>query len=113
MSIGLRKINDLVVRLSEKTISKQVDWEVTASPDKYLTTSSNYSIIISEEGEQGDDYFLTITDELDELIDRVGDPELTEVNENAYHIMQNMFVSARRNARGVDKAIDDILESLG
>jgi hypothetical protein len=104
------KINNLVVRLNEQTANGKVDWEVTASSERYLTTSASYSIIISEEEP---DYFLTIMDKYDDLIERVSDNDLKEFNNDAYELMRTLYISARRNARGVDKAIDDILNVLG
>jgi len=104
------KINDLIVRLHQKTEKNKVDWETTASSNRYLTSSAEYSIIISEEGE---DFFLTITDNWDDLIESIGDPELKEINPDAFNLMKSLYSLARRNARGVDKAIDEILDSLG
>ena len=104
------KINNLVVRLYEQTANGKIDWEITATSEKYLTTSATYSIIISEEEP---DYVLTIMDKYDDLIERVSDNDLREFNEDAYELMRSLYISARRNARGVDKAIDDILNTLG
>jgi len=103
------KILKLIHRLREKTETGSLGWEATASPKKFLTTLSDYSVLISEEG---DDYFLTIVDSWDDVIERVSDPELKQEDRKAYETMKSLYVLARRNAKGVDEAIDDILGSI-
>lgn len=103
------KIFTLIQRLHENTERGKIDWEATANSNRFATSSSDYSIIISEEGE---DYYLTIVDEFDELVERINDVELREVNSESLTLMKTLFSTARRNARGADKAIDDILRSL-
>ncbi len=103
------KILTLIHKLHDKTESGLMDWETTASSNKYLTNLSEYSVFISEEG---DDYVLSIVDSWDDLIERISDPELKAEERNAYELMQSLFYLARRNARGADKAIDDILSSI-
>lgn len=103
------KIFKLIEKLHENTEKRKMNWETTASSNKFATSTAEYSIIISEEG---GDYYLTIVDEWDELIERINDVELLEVSENSEQVMKSLFSIARRNARGADKAIDDILSSL-
>lgn len=100
----------LIKKLHEKTEHGEIDWEVTAHSSRFATSSSDYSILI---GEEGNDYYLTIVDKFDELVERISDVDLSN---DGYHdsltIMKSLFSLARRNARGADKAIDDILNSL-
>lgn len=103
------KIFTLIQRLHENTERGKIDWEATANSNTFATSSSDYSILISEEGE---DYYLTIVDEWDELVERINDVELKDVSRESLAIMKSLYSIARRNARGADKAIDDILSSL-
>lgn len=106
------KIFNLITRLHQKTEAGEIKWEATARPDRYLTSSADYSIVIASAEEQND-YYLMIVNEWDELIESISDRELRDTAPEAYHVMKSLFSMARRNARGADKAIDDILDSLG
>jgi hypothetical protein len=104
------KIFTLITKLHEKTERGEIDWEVTANSSRFATSSADYSILI---GEQGDDYDLFIVDQFDELVERVSDVDLARDGFNdSLQIMRSLFSQARRNARGTDKVIDDILNSL-
>ncbi len=109
MSMTNSKLIDLIRRLLNKSNEGEIDWEATANAKRFLTTLSNYSVLISEEGE---DYVLYIVDQFDEIIEQVADPDLREVDGDSFKLMKELHQVARRNARGADKAIDDILEML-
>lgn len=111
MNITNQKLLEIIVRLLEKTNTRQLHWEITASDSKYLTSLPKYSVIISEEGE---DYVLYITNpyQSNAIIERVADGELREIDPKAFVKMRNLYESARRNARGADQAVDDILNFL-
>lgn len=103
------KILTLINKLHEKTEAGKLDWEASASSNKFLTTLSEYSVGISEEG---DDFVLTIADSWGNLVERMSDPELKEEDSGIFELMQSLYYLARRNARGADKAIDEILDII-
>ena len=99
----------LIEKLLENTRSGNIKWEVTANANRFATSKADYSIIISIEG---GNICLEIVDDWDEEIERINDVDLRDVDSNSLDVMKSLFVIARRNARGADKAIDDILDSL-
>lgn len=103
------KIYILINRLIENTKSGKTTWETTARTNSFASFMANYSVIITEDGP---DYTLTILDDFDDLIERINDDELSSDYNDAIDIMRSLFSFARRNARGADKAIDDILNFL-
>jgi hypothetical protein len=113
------KRRQLVKRLLDSTHSGQTTWEVTGDDNAFLTSFPNYSIriIFLHPGNQPDpDYYLQIINQDSQLIEEFSDTELGSDMNNireSFRMMRDMYNTARRNALGVDKAIDDILEALG
>jgi hypothetical protein len=103
------KIYRLITRLYENTEGGRTNWEVTARSNSFASYLSDYSVLISEEN---GDYYLTIMNQEGDLIERISDVELGQEHGNSLKLMQTLFAVSRRNARGADKAIDDILSSL-
>ena len=103
------KIFKLILRIRDKTRIGEVEWESTANSNNFATSLVDYSVIISEKNQ---DYVLYIINSDDEVVEMVSDAVLSLEYGDAYIIMKSLFESARRSARGSDKAIDDILNFL-
>ena len=110
-----RKIARIVLRLAEKTLNDEIDWEESSVDNNYVATFSGYSISISEEpGFDADspDYVLNIRNEDGLVIESKTDVELKDYMSESFIKMKNLHQSARRKAMGVDDALDNILSQL-
>ena len=103
------KVYGLLCALLERTEENKLSWEVTAWDSKFITGLVDYTVGINEE--EGS-YYLTIENGLSEVIDYITDDDLYEIDGNSHAMMRALYGMARRNARGADKAIDDILRYL-
>jgi S-adenosylmethionine hydrolase len=117
------KLVELVRRIENKTAIGVLKWETTASENEFQTTLSSYVIQIqSKFSRDGDhDFTLNIIDGFGNAIESVSDTELARMaNEfgllkssgESYRLMEKIFVKAKRQALGVDSAIDNILSEL-
>lgn len=114
--MGNEKVWLLIERLYDKTKRGEIAWKETESKLEYQVSFSNYSVRIGERESNisnNVDYWIYIINEEGDIVEAVSDVVLNENNYgNAYAIMGEMFGSARRKAKGVDKALDDLLGEL-
>jgi hypothetical protein len=113
------KYKQIVDALYANTKSKSVLWKLTDRGNPY-TQFGNYSVLLeNKEDADGAPYILvTITDILGKFIDNFSDNTLSEDSpsdsdlESYWKVMDTLIETARRQARGADSALDEILNQL-
>lgn len=108
------KVVKLIRGLSKQTLAGKVGWEATEREGVFQVSYPNYSIRISiKEMDRGDDVWLTIINDVGDVVESVSDMTIKGSLPNAYSIMSNIYSEARRVAMGVNAAIDEILNDMG
>lgn len=114
----LERFAQLVKRLQEGTRAGKIEWTESTS-NSFETTVGGHVIYIAEhEDLVGDpmidpDYSIGIRRKVrDQWVDSVSDEELKQVLPGAFKTMQMLYKEARRNARGVEGIVDQILKDL-
>ena len=103
--------------LQQRTDDKKISWEETIHDNTYQSAFPTYTIQIGQYPNEDSfgktiDYFIRILDEYNKVIEEATDVDLKNEVEYSYNIMGNLYRSARRQAMGVDKALDSILSEL-
>ena len=107
----------LMQRLYAKTAAGQVQWERTANEDVFQSSFPSYVVRVSVEpssNPEAPDYFLTIRDEHGRVIESTSDVAILQAipESKAFTLMKELHDMARRQALGVDKALDSLLSEL-
>lgn len=110
--------NDKIVTffelLKKLTNNGNMQWSVTSDDDIYQSSFSNYSVQISkcpdENGEP--DYFITIFDSNGETIEHLQPSDISPPYRKPYLEFSELFEITRRQALGVDQALDDIIKEM-
>jgi hypothetical protein len=116
--MGNYKIGLLIKTLKTRTEEGLISWNETEKDGVYQVAFPNYTIRVSiRMSEQlSYDYMVSIYNLDGKLIEEVSDPDLSSYlggDDNSYNFMRDLYDNARRNAMGVDKALDEILSKLG
>jgi hypothetical protein len=116
------KIVTLVSKLETNTISNALIWEATAETQEFQTTLANFVVRICEQFDPEDpvhpDYIIKIIDSEGNVMESTTNVDLAKMEHKTfgqrhpYEVMQSIFKMAKRQALGVDKAIDSILSEL-
>ncbi len=105
------KYRQLIDRLITKTDRRELAWKEGVYPDSFQVAFPNYSLTIIQRQDDRDEIFLemSIINSDGYTIDRFSEFDL----EQDYHNkLYGLYHEARRQALGVDKALDDILIAL-
>ncbi len=108
----------LVQKLASRTTEGKVEWERTAEDGTYQVSFPNYSIhIFTREGESNQpDVIVQILDDSGDIVEEVSDVDLKGKlgidASKAFILMNEMYKTARRRARGVDQALQSIMKAL-
>lgn len=103
------KYVQLVNRLLAKTDEGKLEWRETAWPDTMQVSFPNYSITLAEthsDGELG--YVGHILNSEGRTVDSFSDEDLRE----GLGQMAELYLKARRQALGGERALDEILSQL-
>jgi hypothetical protein len=116
------KIVILVSKIETNTISNALNWEATAETNEFQTTLANFVVRIGEQFDpeypEHPDYVLKIIDHDGNTMESTTNADLVKMEHKTfgvrhpYEVMQSIFKMAKRQALGVDKAIDSILSEL-
>ena len=116
------KLVQLADKIEERSAAGTMRWEQTASNNEFQTTLSSFVIrIVCSPGENGIDYAIRLTDSNGEELESITDVELSKLtrkisrgvnSKGGFEVMESIFKNAKRQALGVDKALDDILSEL-
>lgn len=109
----------LVVRLHKATSEGKLDWKPGGNENQFQVSFPNYTVILTRDT-QGEDYFVSIINDLGELTEAFSDVDLSSGASFALdqptgswvQTMREIYTMARRTALGVDKALDAILKNL-
>ena len=96
-------------KLLERTDRGAVKWEEAAEEKKFLTSFSQYSVAIRKTLSLGwgpDQYTISLIDAAGKLLEEVSEKESSSA------VLTTLYQKARREALGVEKALDDVLGSL-
>ena len=109
------KVGSLVRRLAVATQKQGNLWERTTEDAVFQASFPGYSVRLARAmGYQNEDLIiLSIFDEDGALVEQVDDSDLNSVLRNSYQVMLDLYEAARRQAMGVEQALDTILEALG
>lgn len=109
------KIVKLIETLLSQTEAGTLQWAQTEKSEIFQASFPRYSIRIYPQNDRSNlqpDYFLQILNEVGEIVEVVSDPDLRDVMDMPFTKMQNLYEGARRNAMGVESALDEILDFL-
>jgi hypothetical protein len=108
------KYQHLVERLVAKTDRGEVDWKEAAGSDTFQVSFANYSLTlsVSQNREGSTLYVISILNSEGRTVDSFSDEDLDDGGGRYYPIMGELYHKARRQALGVDKALDEILGQL-
>lgn len=118
------RLPKLINRIHEKTMSRDLKWEITANDEKFQCAFTKFVITIlprpNKESPSELDYIFTILDEDGAIVDRIDDIELTQLlvenyggtRNEGYDVLSEIHDVARRIARGTEDAIDSLLDEL-
>lgn len=102
------KLRKLVDRLLKKTQAGELRWSETSSPESFQTSFPDYSIEVEK---NKDLVLLRIYNSDGRIIESVVE-KVSSFRDDA-EALSELHDAARRQALGVEKALDDILASLG
>ena len=109
------RMTSLLKKAADLTENDRISWKEAEKEDAFLASFTAYSLKIASRASRMDpnstEYFLSILDEWGEVIEEVGDEEFDDGGAT-FMAMKGMFDKARRGSRGVDKALDSLLDDL-
>jgi len=116
------RLASIVEQLLAKSKSGDIEWQRTAKADSFMAPFSKYSVHIRQVRIQSEypdeelfDYYLEIFNAEGDLLESIVDTDFQPVPRdqfNAYKILGDLYMFARRQALGVDRAIDALLTDL-
>jgi len=116
------KLVELVSRIEKKTISNSLTWETTADQNEFQTVLASFVVRTREYysfGETEPDYEIKIIDGSGNILETITNGDLFNIlkdetieGRHPYTVMSSIFKNAKRQALGIDKAIDSILSEL-
>jgi hypothetical protein len=112
------KLVNLVKLLNRRTVEGNISWERTSDEGVFNAPFKEYSVQISTAPTRGAelegyDIVLRIYDDEGEIVEEIRDVDFTtEEFLNPYGTMNEIYLIARRQAMGVDKAVDSLLNQL-
>ena len=110
------RVAQLVKLVTRKTISNEIRWERTEKEGVFQHAFPNYVVRFSERfvpDHSYPDYVLAILNQDGEIIEEITDPDAErEGLEEAYVTMREAYEMARRQAMGIERALDDLLRYL-
>src|SRR6266542_7019849 len=117
----MNKYQRLANLLIKKTREKNAGWQPTSRNGVFSLSLPDYSVLISmvssrdDDPSAPDDVLLQIVNADGTVIDRARDTEIAEGMPSAdqrafYTAIQEMYEQARRQAFGVDQALDKLIE---
>lgn len=115
------KLYTLTRRLHAKTQAGDITWTETGRDDVFRADFGQVAVTIEPRPDpdfpESPDYVISILNDYDRLVESFSNAELAGIareNEpNAYTLMQEMFIRARRTAMGLDRTLDELLSALG
>lgn len=115
--MAYEKLAKLVTLISKKTRDGELKWEATAREDAFQVAFPDYVVQIvrplgQAEGEEITLYVLRILNARNIVIEEVMHYDLNENFTDAHGLMSELYAAARRQALGVEKALDTLLETL-
>jgi hypothetical protein len=104
----------LVRRLNAETKRGRIVWERTSQDGAYQAAFPGYTIVLTELDAPSMKYMRILNADGD-VVEVVSDEEIDEGSRDhaAYKLMTETYKSARRQAMGIDTALDAILGTLG
>jgi hypothetical protein len=113
-ALRYEKIVDL---LAKKTEDNEIEWKESPISDIYQVSFANYSLTISEvynSRQDVTDYVVSILNSEGNMVDSFSDVDLDKSSGGTRYlsILRDLYQNARRQALGVDKALDEILKEL-
>ncbi|HWC61011.1 MAG TPA: hypothetical protein VHC44_15055 [Verrucomicrobiae bacterium] len=117
------KIAEMVLKIDEKTAQTGLSWEKTTKENEFQAVLGRWVVRIREDylpQDDANDYTLSITDYNGTQLESLTDSDLVGIfkrvsntlGRNAYQTMRNIYKNAKRQAMGVDQAVDEILSEL-
>ena len=107
----------LIRRLQRRTEDGRLAWQESTSANAFLAAFADHSVEVSDLGsDYSPDYAVRILDDEGHLIEEITlhDVEILMNSGNlSLKLMRELFVAARRSARGADRVVKSILDSLG
>jgi len=105
----------LVRRLNAETLRGKITWEQTSEHGTYQASFAGFTIILAEDDAPRMQY-MRILNPNGEVMEVVTDEDIDGPHQSAHHpaydMMSDTYKLARRQAMGVEKALDAILGDL-
>ncbi len=107
------KLVKLVKGLDKQTAAGKINWESSDRVGVFQVSYPNYSIRIGiKDRGDAEDVWISIIDNIGDVVESFTDVTLNEMP-NAFGVMSNIYVEARRVAMGVNAALDELLNDIG
>jgi hypothetical protein len=112
------KLLKVVQRLYAKTKAGEIPWEKTSGKGIFQAAFPSYVIKLSSrpnaDNPEALDYIASVVDESGIVIERASDLDLSKVASEGgvFSMMGELYTMARRQALGVDGALDSLLGEL-
>ena len=113
------KYTRIVRGLFDRTMSGQLNWVLSFEDGVYQADFPNHSLQIMRwinDDMVGDDIIIKIKNKEGMLIESFSDVNIDSAdipgNDSSFTYMNKIYETARRQALGVDKALDEIIDDL-
>ena len=116
--MSYEKIARVATALSNQTLQNKITWKQTEDATTFVVSFPQYSVFISKEefedsyGREQAAHVLRITNENGEIVEEVTSYDLQSHLSDSWGTLKEMYETARRQAMGVEKALDSILEII-
>ena len=117
--MSYEKIARLVKVLSNQTKDQELKWNETETEGIYEISFKNYSVRLSKNQKFNEiiqDFepiiILELANQNGEIIEQITDENLGKLIHDPYGTMKEMYETARRQAMGVESALDEILSLI-
>jgi predicted metalloprotease with PDZ domain len=112
------KLLSLTYKLSDATKVSIATWKETETEGLFQVSFADNSIRIgtrdSKQDQGADEYFVSIFNSQGDLVEEIGDEDGEDETQRRklYRLLKEMYETARRQAKGVDQVLDEILREL-
>lgn len=112
--MSYEKLVKLIILLDKNTSSGDVQWEESTKSNAFETSFPNYTVMIRQDRDIMDEesYRILIIDNQGDVVEEATYQDFQGMLDGSYGIMKRIYEIARRQAKGVEQALDDILSNL-